>query len=141
MSEHHSTPIANAALALLSIGFVLVAAELATRIVSGPPASNVHHHRLVCEYDPLLGWRKIANASKRYVTAEYDIDEKINARGLRGPEFPYEKPAGVLRILVLGDSFVEGYTVEEREIFTEVMKNALEARLHTPVEVINAGTG
>lgn len=126
-------------LALLAVSSLLALclAEVAIRVLAGPLPSDLDHHRLLCEHDPLLGWRKIPNARRRFTMTEFDVEERINAKGLRGPEFTYEKPAGTFRILALGDSFTEGYTVESHEVFTEV----LAARMGTGVQVINAGTG
>lgn len=36
----------------------------------------------------------------------------MNSKGIRGPEYPYEKPPEEFRILFLGDSYAEGYAVE-----------------------------
>lgn len=131
----------------LKVGLLLVSsivalglAEIAVRVAAGP-VPGPSHHQLLCKHDPLLGWSKIPGAQRRYTTREYSIEENINSKGLRAPELPYEKPAGVTRILVLGDSFTEGYTVEFDELFTEVVAE----RINTPAgprqQVINAGTG
>lgn len=89
-------------------------------------------------YDPDLGWRNIPNwqatTNGRKLT--------INSRGLRDREYSYEKPPGVRRILVLGDSFVWGYGVGDDEIFTEVLERRLErSPPHAGVryEVLNTG--
>lgn len=90
----------------------------------------------------LLGWRKIPGADKRYMTGEYDIHERINANGLRGAMLDYQKPADTYRILALGDSSTEGYTVEEAETYTEVLRRRFESGSSWPaVEVVNGGTG
>ena len=129
-------------LLLVSSMLTLGVAELALRIGVGANPSEAGHHKLLCEHDPVLGWRKIAGANRRYITPEYDIHERINSKGLRGPELDYAKPSGVYRILVLGDSFTEGYTVVEDEIFTEVLRRDLETRWGAgAVEVVNGGTG
>lgn len=136
------TTAANVMLLSVSTLVALLVAELSARLLAGPAPSDAGHHRLLCEYDPLLGWRKIPGAQKRYTTLEYDIEERINSKGLRGPEIAYEKPAGVFRLLVLGDSFTEGYTVEEKDTVTEVLGRSLTARWgRRRVQVVNGGTG
>lgn len=97
--------------------------------------------KLFTEYDPLLGWRKIPNFHGTHVQEEYTIVERFNSKGLRGPEYPYEKPAGEYRILVLGDSFAEGYTVEFDDLCSEILKRSLKDATGRRIEVINAGTG
>ena len=105
-----------------------------------PPSG---HSQLFVEYDPLLGWKKIPNVSGLRITPEYSITESINSKGIRGPEYPYEKPNNEYRILILGDSFAEGYMVEFHELFSEVLKANLNTvdNLQLDVEVINSGTG
>lgn len=93
------------------------------------------------EYDSILGWRKIPHAKGKYVTDEYEVFEHFNSRGIRGPEYAYEKKNGWYRILVLGDSHAEGYTVDFEGLFSEVMKEWLNESAGKPkVEVINSGT-
>jgi hypothetical protein len=89
-------------------------------------------HRYI--YDKLLGWKNIPNWSA--TTRGRPLN--INSRGLRDREYPYAKPAGTQRILVLGDSFTWGYGVGDSEIFTEVLEAKL-ASERLPWEVINTG--
>ncbi len=64
---------------------------------------------------------------------------RINSKGMRADlEYPYEKPAGVRRILSLGDSFTIGYEVEVEDCFTSVLERTLREKGFN-VEVINAG--
>ncbi len=65
---------------------------------------------------------------------ENDIDVAINAYGLRGPEWTRDKPAGVRRIMALGDSSVYGFGVEDDEVFTARLGQAM----GESVQVINA---
>lgn len=82
-------------------------------------------------FDERLGWRNIPNW--RATTNGRSLT--INSKGLRGREYPYEKPDGTTRILVLGDSFTWGYGVGDNEVFT----NVLERQLAGSYEVINTG--
>ena len=66
------------------------------------------------EFDPRLGWRKKPGAHATYRRREYTVDVDINGQGLRDPERPYAAAPGTFRMLALGDSFVEGYTVAAR---------------------------
>ena len=86
-------------------------------------------------HDPLLGWKPVAGARKWYTSEEAPYLIEINSKGLRDHEYPYEKPAGVFRILFLGDSFVFGSGgVESGRRFTELLESS------TPrLEVVNAG--
>lgn len=64
----------------------------------------------------------------------------INSQGLREEDYPLEKPEGVYRILVLGDSVTFGENVAAEESFPKQMQHLLnEARTGPKVEVLNAG--
>ncbi len=91
------------------------------------------------EYDPLLGWRKTPGARVSYHRREYSVEVAINNKGLRDVERPYAPSAGSSRILALGDSFVEGYTVRADETVTAQLMREL-ARPGCLTEIINAGT-
>lgn len=131
----------NFALIAFSTVFSLLLAELVLRAVS-PKAENFNQHQLYCEYDPLLGWRKIPNVKGHHKTLEYEVQENINSQGVRGPEYPMKKDSGEHRIIVLGDSFSEGYTVGFDSLFSEILKKKLlETQAEPKTEVINFGTG
>lgn len=67
----------------------------------------------------------------------------MNSKGIRGPEYSYKKADDEYRILILGDSFAEGYSVEFNQLFSEVLKTKLnnDSRSDVYFEIINAGTG
>jgi len=133
--------MANLLLLTFSALFSLVIAEIALRAVQGAYSTN--HHELLAEYHPVLGWQKKPSFSGTHVGPNgiYRVRETMNSRGIRGPEYSYEKPPQEFRIIALGDSFAEGYTVEFEDLFSEVLKRRLNKDQSTPVEVINAGTG
>jgi hypothetical protein len=86
-------------------------------------------------HDALLGWKLVAGARKWYTSEEKPYLIEINSKGLRDREHTYDKPAGMFRILFLGDSFVFGSGgVEYGRRFTELLESWA-----PQVEVINAG--
>jgi lysophospholipase L1-like esterase len=91
------------------------------------------------EFDPRLGWRKTPGARATYRRREYTVEVAINSHGLRDPERGYAAPPGTRRVLALGDSFVEGYTVPLEQTVTQRLERAL-SRPGCAVEVINGGT-
>jgi hypothetical protein len=68
---------------------------------------------------------------------------KINSHGMRDDrEISKEKPSGVYRIAVLGDSYAEAFQVDVRDTFCRVMENKLNACVafvDKKVEVLNFG--
>ena len=135
------TWLKHLALLLLGSTLGLGAAEVVLRLFWRSPSRQPSHHRLFCRYDPLYGWSKIPGFAADRITREYRVRERFNSRGLRGPEYPYEKPGNEYRILVLGDSSAEGYSVEFEQLFSELLERGLAARSGRRIEAINAGTG
>jgi len=75
-------------------------------------------------------WHTSADGSWKFVT---------NSRGLRDArDFPYDKPAGTLRVLALGDSHTQGYEVRQEATYAAVLERYLNAK-GKKAEVLNAG--
>ncbi len=68
------------------------------------------------------------------------VDVSVNSHGLRGPEFQLEKPMGVRRVMILGDSVVFGWGAPQDGTFPRRLEELLKTNLG-PVEVIAAGVG
>jgi len=69
-------------------------------------------------------------------SSEFRTRVRTNALGFREPRLPGPKPPGIRRIVALGDSFTQGYGVEEHEAYPRVLEGLLDG-----VEVINLGVG
>ena len=132
----------NLALAGGSLLLVLGVLEGALRLVWLPQrirAERGTELRDYSEHDPVLGWRKRAGVSMDFVRREYVVPFATNPLGLRDPPRGYQAGAGVERVLALGDSYVEGYTVPLEQTLTQRLEQGLRA-LACRVEVINGGT-
>jgi hypothetical protein len=121
-------------LLLLSFASAIAVAEVGLRLTHSSEAGRTDLTRFY-EYDSLLGWRHKRNFTGELKTSEYHLNLQYNARGWRGLERPYNKPQNVSRIIVLGDSFVDGYSVQVQDRLTEV----LETNLGSQFEVVNLG--
>ncbi len=91
--------------------------------------------------DPITGWSLQPGVSGRSYDENYEYDSRveINGLGLRSPAgIGYDKPAGVYRILVLGDSFVEAMQVEMEDAFHQQLGQILNQE-GLRAEVIAAG--
>ncbi|MGA2410598.1 MAG: SGNH/GDSL hydrolase family protein [Candidatus Binataceae bacterium] len=92
-------------------------------------------------YDAVRGWGLNAGAHGWY-KREGASYVRINADGFRGPDYVRPKPAGVIRVAVLGDSYVEAIQVAEDKTFTAVTGREL---AHCPlfkgkaIEALNFG--
>ncbi len=84
-------------------------------------------------YHPEVGWTCLPGLDTRYVLpGNFDARVVCNRHGQRNPEVSPAKLPGTTRILVLGDSFMWGYGVENEE----VLSNRL-PRLVPSSEVVN----
>ncbi|MGE3271795.1 MAG: SGNH/GDSL hydrolase family protein, partial [Chloroflexota bacterium] len=91
------------------------------------------------ELHPVLGGFHVPNSTTWQWTMEYVTRVDINAHGLREREIEYQKPPGLWRILVLGDSFVEAAEVMAEDSMPRRLEAALNEGVGPPVQVINAG--
>jgi hypothetical protein len=91
------------------------------------------------ESDPVLGWRKTPGAHVLYDRRDFHTEFAVNAKGLRGPDRPYEKPAGASRVLLLGDSFTEAFMVPDDQTVAARLESKLRSR-GCRAEVVNGGT-
>ncbi len=94
------------------------------------------------EPDRLLGARLIAGASGWWTQEEREFVTpiEINSEGRRDVERPREKPEGVVRVLVLGDSFTEAMQVPLDQAYFRRLEAALnEDGSGRRYEVLGAG--
>jgi lysophospholipase L1-like esterase len=96
---------------------------------AGAPESQIGNIYLV--NDHVLNWRFIPYSRVQDGKIEY----AYNSEGFRDAEHAKQKPPGVIRLVVIGDSVTEGAGVEVDEIFTSRLQQIL-GPLH---EVINLG--
>ncbi len=119
-------------LVIAASAVALLAAEGMVRLLWRPDAETS-----VIEPHPLYGWALRPGSHLHSVASDRGLDYHIavNALGLRDRERSMARPAGVHRVLFLGDSMVFGAGVETGDRLTE----RLEAALAPGVEAINAG--
>lgn len=125
--------LANLALAALSLLALLAGLELVARALRVRPAEPIASQ--YTEFDATLGWRHRPGAHALFPQGDY----QINSLGLRDHERGYQAPAGTFRLMVLGDSFAEGFSVALDDSVAKVLERSLQ-RPECPVQVIAAGT-
>lgn len=89
--------------------------------------------RFWADMNPDFGVWHEAGSSYRHVTTSYRVSYQANSHGARDKERAVGVP-GKRRIVVLGDSFTEGYGVETGKRFTDLLETA------TGLEHLNFGT-
>lgn len=112
---------------------VLVGASLVTALFAADWA--VRHWAL--NDQPM---RSRANHDRVLSRPEFSARVVTNALGFRERRLPGPKPAGTVRIVALGDSFTQGYGVEDAAAFPQRLETLLRAR--DPArhyEVVNLG--
>ncbi len=120
---------------LASLGVLEVGARI---VIARRPIITSGEQGIYSQFDPVLGWRNRPLTSVRYSRRDYQTNVAINSLGFRDVEHPKMKAPGVTRVLAIGDSFIEAYTVELEESVTR--RAELIGRAHgCPVEVVNAG--
>lgn len=129
----------NILLFLVSILVSLVVADgLARLFYSIPPATMDTFNVINGDYyraDDELGWLPNPNVDGIHNrSGSFESTFTTNSLGLRDREYALEKPEGVSRIVVVGDSFTWGYGVNDGAIFTEQLEREL-----ANWEVINLG--
>lgn len=130
----------NILLSLASLIFSLIGAELYLRWNPTPYVYAMTRHVVQHTHSepithPVLGYIPKANLIKPFRNREFDTTIRINSQNMRDQEYALEKPEGVKRIVVVGDSFIFGWGVEENQRVTEILEN----HYFTNVEVLNLG--
>ena len=98
----------NLALLVASIAAALVVGEIVLRLMGWTPMYVSPERDRFWRYDPLLGWAHLPEQLGVLETQQFRISVRINHRGLRDREHSYQRPSGIERILLLGDSFAWG---------------------------------
>lgn len=120
---------------IILIIFIIIILEILLRLTGIKPTLPSSCRK----YDPLFYYSLIPNTTCRFKTTEWDISYKINSRGLRDFEYSVEKPENAYRILMLGDSFIEGSGVPLETSYPKLLEKALNENSPSKTEVIDAG--
>jgi hypothetical protein len=92
------------------------------------------------EYHPVYGFFHRPGVSGWVRTDEFTSYVAFNGRGLRGPDVAIPKPADTFRVLVLGDSVVEGAQVPEDATMAARLRDELAPLAGGKrIETVNAG--
>lgn len=130
MASRAMSRVFNGLLILAATGLTLALTELGLRLAYPQPTGLSHQDR----YGLAMHWPGITRSLPRYGTTV-----SFNSVGMRDREHPIPKPAGVFRVLLLGDSFMEALQVPFEESFPFLLQQNLARQTGKQVEVVNAG--
>ncbi len=88
----------------------------------------------ISRFDDKLGWTLAPGAEAYSKSTGRKVAYAVNSNGLRDKETPYEKPQGVFRIVLLGDSHTFGFGVPVKQHFSTLLEGYFD-----DVEVVNLG--
>jgi hypothetical protein len=131
--------LASAAVVAVSALVALALGEVAVRLLYKDETVMFPRYHTAYRYGEyaLRGVRPNSRFTHSSVDGSWDF--ATNSRGLRDTrDFAYEKPAGVLRVLALGDSHTQGYEVRQEATYAAALERWLAAR-GVRAEVLNAG--
>ncbi|MCC6407282.1 MAG: hypothetical protein IT453_08950 [Planctomycetes bacterium] len=118
---------------LISVLIGLGVFEAGLRLIGKGPAP------LVLEFDQQLGWKKRAELDLKRSGPEYSVRLVTNQYGLADdPMSSPGKAAGTYRVIALGDSFTQGFTVDRKDLFVDVLERWWQNE-GRKVEIVNAG--
>lgn len=98
---------------------------------------NLEEPRFI-EHDPVYGTFHIPDQRGWWTKPVKPAYIEINSRGFRGPVRPYEKPPGLERIVIIGDSYIEAFAASYEETLGHQLEESLRAKGRN-VEVIALG--
>lgn len=85
-----------------------------------------------------IGRGRLANKAYVMFNEGFSIGH-FNSFRYMGPSYPPEKKENTIRIALLGDSYVEGFQVFDRDHFRRILEDELSKKLKMNVEVLNFG--
>lgn len=120
---------------LLLVIIGLVGIEVILRAIFGPPQGYFNFLRTseIGLYPP----------NRRLVIRFGHIPYEVvaNRYGMRGPDFPLEKPPGTIRIACIGDSVTDGFFVENQYTYPYQLEKTLHSRGYPNVHVVSIARG
>jgi len=100
-------------------------------------AAHIGEEELV-DIVPVVGFWHRPNRLITWRSEGYS-QSRTNADGLRDVDFTVEKPAGVRRIAIVGDSMTEAYQVDPKDTFVKLLETKLNKPGQPKVQVMNFG--
>ena len=90
-------------------------------------------------FDAVIGKVYCASTEGTFTRTTYSNHLVINSNGMVDREYPVTKPAGTLRVALLGDSFTASEYLPTKNKFEGLLERDLSKQLGKPVEILNFG--
>lgn len=120
-------------LALFLGGLLMALALMEITLRQGPYSKSV-----LLEPDPYIGQRHVPGGEYDYRGEDFSVRLRFNSLGFHDREHDVAKPPGTFRIVVLGDSFMDGMQVTTEETFAYRLEQELRRR-GISAEAVNLG--
>jgi hypothetical protein len=124
------------ALAAIATAVAIALAELLLPLVL--PNARIGYY---WAFDPLLGWSQVPGGKSRTEIDGETVRIEFNGRGFHDVQHELARPAGVRRIVLVGDSFSEAVQVNLEDAFFRLLEARLDAESGSDFEVVNLGVG
>lgn len=140
-SENEKRIIIKAIYSIIILILIVLLLELNIRIfIPQKTLSNsISESPAVFEVGKYASWRFKPNTKGIMANGEFKVFYSINSLGMRDKEHNVTKRRGITRILTIGDSFTEGFGVEQNESYPIILDSLVNKEYN--VEVFNAGIG
>lgn len=121
---------------IVGVVYCMIGAEVFLRLFAPQPMIPRH----VCAtYYGIRG--NTPNKTYWHITEENEAKLRTNSKGIRSDhEISYDKPQGIKRIVLLGDSFGMGYEVDYQDMFSTRLEYYLKDQYGINAEVVNLST-
>jgi len=143
--KNNKTIIQNIVLVVVTLIIFIIVFEIILRIFFPQPTLIVIQKSVktlnIFKESSYLPSELIPGKEVRHIGPEndWDVNVKINSKGLRDREFDYNKPRDRYRVLVMGDSFTFGFGVNLNDTYAKIIEKLLDENSNKRVEVINSG--
>jgi hypothetical protein len=124
------TWLLSAGLTIAALGLAMAIAEIGVRLILPQPTGLSYQDR----YGLAMHWPGLTRFLPQYGHAV-----SFNSAGMRDREHTLAKPAGVFRVLLMGDSFMEALQVPFEASLPSLLERSLSQQTGRQVEVVNAG--
>lgn len=131
MKEKLKRVLVTVSYIIICLVFVLVSVEITLRLL------GYNHNRLHIIYDKHCLWR-MSPGQKSVGEYGKGVTISTNSIGARNPEFPVVKPAGIKRIVCVGDSYTFGWAMDDSQTYPAYLQDLFD-KASQSVSVINFG--